>query len=66
MEEISSNEISSNGINVDTKTKGLKEIADIFDNYMKGMDAMSAKAYEKLEQNNIAKYKKLDDSEEKK
>jgi cobalamin biosynthesis Co2+ chelatase CbiK len=55
MEEISSNEISSNGINVDTKTKGLKEIADIFDNYMKGMDAMSAKAYEKL-----------DDSEEKK
>ncbi len=41
--------ISSNGVNVDTTTKGLKEIASIFDNYMKGMDAMSNKAYDEID-----------------
>ena len=60
------NDYNKKTSNTALKTEGLKEIADIFDNYMKGMDAMSAKAYEKLEQNNIAEYKKLDDSEEKK
>jgi hypothetical protein len=49
MKEISSNGISSNGIYVDTHTKGLKEIASIFDNYMKGMDAMSNKAYDDID-----------------
>jgi len=41
--------------NTEMNTAGLKEVYNIFDKYMKGMDAMSAKAY-----------KKLDDSEEKK
>ena len=60
------NDYNKKTSNTELKTEGLKEISDIFDNYMKGMAAMSAKAYEKLEQNNIAEYKKLDDSEEKK
>ena len=49
------NDYNKKTSNTALKTEGLREIADIFDNYMKGMDAMSAKAYEKL-----------DDSEEKK
>ena len=49
------NDYNKKTSNTAVKTEGLREIADIFDNYMKGMDAMSAKAY-----------KKLDDSEEKK
>ena len=60
------NDYNKKTSNTVVETEGLREIADIFDNYMKGMDAMSAKAYKKLEQNNIAEYKKLDDSEEKK
>ena len=35
--------------NTEINTAGLKEVYNIFDNYMKGMDAMSNKAYDDID-----------------
>jgi hypothetical protein len=35
--------------NTEMNTAGLKEVYNIFDKYMKGMDAMSNKAYEEID-----------------